>query len=401
MNLPTTLTAWIVQAFLAAPVLAGTVYSLLGVGALVAFEIRRKRYPEPGTFCPPVSLLKPVHGLEKGLRENLRSACMQDYPVYQVVISLEHEDDPALPLVREMEREFGTDRVTVVVHGGNSAPNGKVRNLLGAVPSARHDLFVISDSDVCLRPDYLRRIVAPLATPGVDCACTLYKAVDGDSLVEAMEQLTLNAEWIPNLVFALVTGAAPFCLGASTALYRSTLERIGGLEALADYLVEDYEMGRRIRQHGGRIEIVPTFIEMRVDLKSVTQWWHHLVYWDQNTRAANPKGHFATLFVRAIPFALLFAMVRGFDALGSSVLVGSITVRLLAASLFMAVALEDPQGLARLWLLPLRDIAGLVSAVMSFTRVKVVWRGARIPVGPGGRLAPRSSHQAPNGEPAS
>jgi ceramide glucosyltransferase len=123
-----------------------------------------------------------------------------------------------------------------------------------------------------------------------------------------LELLTINAELTPNMAFALVTGASKFCLGASTALRRETLEQVGGLASLADYLVEDYEMGRRIWSSGKRMVILPYLVETIVDLKTATQWWNHLVYWDQNNRAARPGALFSTVLIRPVPFAILFAL---------------------------------------------------------------------------------------------
>jgi cellulose synthase/poly-beta-1,6-N-acetylglucosamine synthase-like glycosyltransferase len=202
------------------------------------------------------------------------------------VFSVQDRDDPVIPLLREIEAEFGPERVTVAIETCRPGTNGKINNMTGGILHARHEILVISDSDVRLQPDYLKTIVAPLADPSVGCVCTLYKAACADRWFEKMELLTLNADFMSSVVFAHVSGASKFCLGASAALRRSTLEEIGGLEALADYLVEDYEMGRRIWTSGKKIVIVPYLIDTMVDLKTPAQWWNHQVYWDQNTRAA-------------------------------------------------------------------------------------------------------------------
>lgn len=374
---------------------AGAVYSLACLWTMA--RLRRLQAPraQAKAAWPPVTILKPVCGLEKGLAENLRSACRQDYPEFQVVLSVQAGDDPALPLLLEVQREFGAERVEVVVDGSGTAPNGKIRNLLGALPRARHEILVISDSDVRLRPDYLKAIVAPLAGPNsaaaaagpaIGCSCTLYRAGGAASWWEALEQLTLNADFVPNLVFARMTGASSFLLGASTALRRATLAEIGGLAALADYLVEDFEMGRRILAAGKRIEVVPYFVDMIVDLKTPAQWWHHQVYWDQNTRSANPWGHFGTLFVRSLPFALLFAVLRLGDVLGLAVLGAAVALRLATAGLFLGWGLGDRDGVRRLALLPLRDLTGFVSSLLAFVRPTVVWRGARYGLTRDGRM---------------
>jgi ceramide glucosyltransferase len=387
-------TAWaglpIYQWLLLLPVAGGSLYSLACLAAMVRVRAEARRWPAPGPPAaapwPPVSLLKPVYGLGRDLADNLRSACRQDYPDYQVVLSAQREDEPALPLMVELQRELGPERVTVVVDGSGKVPNGKVRNLLVGLAGARHDLLVVSDSDVRLRPDYLKTIVAPLADPAVGCATTFYKAAGARRWYELLEQIYFNADWVPNLVFAHVTGATRFVLGASNAVRHSTLDEIGGLADLGYYLLEDFEMGRRIRARGQRVAVVPYFVEMLVDLPGPAAWWRHQLYWDKNTRAGNAWGLFGTLFIRAIPFALLFAAARGGDRLGLLVLAAATAFRMLTGGLFMAWGLGDREGLRGLWLLPLRDLAGFASTLLAFARPTVNWSGERFVVGRRGRM---------------
>jgi ceramide glucosyltransferase len=378
--------AW--QWFLLVPVVGGSVYSLACLATLAVFLLRRRRRPRRAGVRPPVTILKPLCGLEKGLEENLRSTCRQDWEELQVIFSVQDPDDPAAEVARAVQREMGEERVAVAVGAGRREPNGKIRNLLGSLPVARHDTLVISDSDVRLRPDYLEAIVPPLAADAVGCVCTFYRAVGARRWWERLELLTVNADLVPHFVFAHVTGATRFVLGASTALRRSTLEAIGGLAALGDYLVEDFEMGRRILAAGRRIVLVPYFVDTLVDLAGPRQWWGHQVYWDQNNRAAKPWGLFATVLLKAVPFALLFAAARLLDPLGLAVLGGALALRLAASAAFLA-GIGDGVGLRSLWLLPVRDVAALVSWVLAFTRPIVVWRGAEFVLGRDGRMVPR------------
>ncbi|MEP7051745.1 MAG: glycosyltransferase, partial [Pseudomonadota bacterium] len=154
------------------------------------FRSRSERFDATLAVWPPVTLLKPVYGLEKKLLTNLRSACLQDYPQYQVVYSVQRRNDPALPLLLQLQNEFGAEKVAVVHSRANVGLNGKINNLAGALPHARHDLLVISDSDVLLRPDFLRRIVAPLADPEVGAVSTFFRGRDAAAWYEQMEQLT-------------------------------------------------------------------------------------------------------------------------------------------------------------------------------------------------------------------
>jgi len=380
----------ILQGFCLIPTIAGSIYLILCLLAVWRFRTQ-PRYSSRDSFSkwPPITILKPVRGLEKNLEHNLRSACLQDYPEFQVVLSVQDRDDPALPLLEKIEQAFGSKRVSVVIGNRQVGPNGKVNNLFGALPYARYDILVISDSDVCLEPDYLKAIVAPLADPNVGCVCTLYKATHADRWYEKMELLTLNADFIPSVIFASVTGASKFCLGSSVALRRSSLKEMGGLEALADYLAEDYEIGRRLWASGKSVAVVPYFVEIVVDLKNLFQWWDHQVCWDQKTRAAQPVGFFATLLIRSVPFAFLFAACRLGDASGLMVLAGATGIRLAAAAVILGWGLSDREGLRSLVFLPLRDLTALISWLLAFTKKTVSWRGAELMLGHDGRLASR------------
>ena len=336
-----------------------------------------------------MTILKPLCGLEKNQRISLRSACLQDYPKYQVIFSVQDPDDPVMPLLKEIQQEFGPEKVSMVVENCQAGPNGKINNLLGALPHARYDILVISDSDVRLARDYLKVIVAPLAEPDVGCVCTLYKATCADRWFEKMELLMFNADFIPSVIFAYVTGASHFCLGPSMALRRSALKDIGGLEALARYLVEDYEIGRRLWISGKRVVLVRHFVEIVVDLKDSFQWWNHQIYWDQNTRAARPIGFLASILIRSIPFAFLFAAFRSWDAVGLMVLGGTAGLRLATAAVILGWGLRDREGLKSIALLPLRDITALFSWLLAFTKKTVTWRGAKFILARDGRLVPQ------------
>ncbi|MDJ0575613.1 MAG: bacteriohopanetetrol glucosamine biosynthesis glycosyltransferase HpnI [Xenococcaceae cyanobacterium MO_234.B1] len=373
------------------PVISGSVYSILSVWTIIRFfTSSRSDLKASDGFTPPVTVLKPVKGLEKDLKSNLRTIGIQDYPKYQVVYSVQDTKDPALPILQEIQKELGSERISVVISTVQAGANGKVNNLLGAIEEARHDIIIISDSDTHLRPDYLESLVAPLSNPDVGCVCTLFKLTRAERWFEKMELLTINEDFIPSVIFAQVTGASNACLGPSIAIRKSTLQELGGLESLADYLVEDYELGRRVWTSGKKMVILPYVIDAVVDLEDWRQWWNHQVYWEQNTYLARPGAFIATILIRAVPFALLFAMVRVGDPLGLSVLVCAIAVRLLTAGI-TSLGLRDAEGLRSLYLLPLRDIVGLIFWLLAFTQRTVVWRGVEFKLTSHGKMVPLGS----------
>jgi len=377
------------QALLLIPVIAGSVYEVIRLVIVKRFLAGRGgRDGEPPGGWPPVTILKPLCGLDKGLAENIRSACRQDYPRYQVVLAVQDRDDPAVPVMESMRRGF-PDRVDLALENVTVGLNGKINNLAGALRHARHDILVISDSDVRLPEDYLRRIVAPLAGPdggNVGYVCTLYRAAGAGTWYEKLSLLTYNADFVPDIIFAYVTKAAKFCIGASVALRRRDLEDVGGFASLGGYLTEDYEMGRRLLAGGRRMVLLPRDVEINVDLPSPARWWSGQVCWDLKTRSAQPAGFFATILTRAVPFAALFAALRLADVVGLTVLLAVIVIRLGSAAVLLG-ALQDREGRRALWLLPVRDVAGIFSWASALVSRTVAWRGARYVLDRHGRLA--------------
>jgi ceramide glucosyltransferase len=372
--------------------IGGCVYSILCLFGVLHFRTRAERQSRSSFYqWPPATILKPVRGVEKEQEVNLSSACLQDYPEFQVVFSVQDADDPVIPLLKEIQQKFGSEKVSVVIYHCQTGPNGKINNLLGALPHARYDFLVISDSDVRLKPDYLKAIIAPLADPEVGFVCSLYKAKSANRWFEKMELLTLNADFIPSVIFAYVSRASKFCLGSSVALRRNSLKEIGGLEALSDYLTEDYEMGRRLWVSGKKMVLIPYFVDIVVDLKDLSQWWNHQVCWDQKTRAAKPAGFFASVVTRFVPFAFLFAALRMGDTLGLAILIGVLGLRLTTTAAMMVWGFRDREGVKSLALLPLRDLVAMVSWVLAFTKKTVTWRGSEFILTCDGHIKPLGS----------
>ena len=369
------------------PILGGSVYSILTLWTVNRFFIKLKPEITNDEFQPPVTVLKPVRGLEKNLQFNLRTICTQNYPNYQVIYSVQDPEDPALAVIKEIQREFGTERVSVVLSTVEVGANGKVNNLLGAIKESRHEIIIISDSDTYLRPDYIATIVAPLANPDVGCVCTPFKLIQANFWFEKLELLTINADFIPSVIFAEVTGASKACLGPSIAIKKSTLQELGSLENFADYLVEDYEIGRQVGNSGKKIVLLPYLIDAVVDLNNWRDWWSHQVYWDQNTYLAQPAPFVATILIRAVPFAFFFAILRIGNFGGLFVLVVTIVLRLITAAI-TSNKLGDNEGLQSIYLLPVRDLVGLIFWLLAFSQRTVVWRGVEFKLTSQGKMVP-------------
>jgi ceramide glucosyltransferase len=373
------------QALLVLPVLIGSLFSLVSVPAALLWLRKGGRATAPA-YTPPVTVLKPLYGLDKNLHRNLRKICRQDYPQYEVVLSVQRLDDPAIPVMKAIAQEFGAERVQLCIADRPPELNGKIENLSQAYKFARYGVLAISDSDIAAAPDYLRKLVAPLSDPKVGCASMIYRAVDAQCWHEKIEALSFNADLAPAIVMAVLLHAADFSIGGSVAMRRDVLERIGGFPSLETYMVEDAEMGRRVTAAGLRALILPFFADAEIDLPDFANWWRHQTYWDQNERYVHFFGFLTLLLFKAVPFALLFGLVRGADALSLWLLAGVLFIRLSTAAVFLAYGMRDYRGLQSLWLLPLRDVLSVGTWFAALIRKNFVRRGITFAVTPDGKI---------------
>ena len=379
------MTGWsLLTLVLLVPVVSGSTFSVLTVLATWRFYTRRSALNT--VALPPVTVLKPVYGLDRELAAGLRSFCEQDYPELQIVMSLQRPDDPALPLLRALEAEFPA-RVTVVIGASPPSVNGKVQNMVIGMTAARHQHLVVSDSDVRAPRDYLQHMVAPLADANIGFVCSLYRIRGARNLAERLDLLSINADFMPSVIFTYMSRIAIFCLGASIAFRRSDLEAVGGMADFADYLVEDHELGRRLHERGLDVRLLPLTIDLTPDYVDLKAWWRHQVYWDQNTRAANLPGFALTILTRAVPFALLYALASGLSPCALMVLAGAVTIRIISAALISAVQ-RDNETLRALPWLPLRDVLALLSWALALTRNTFEWRGNTFKLTRRGRIVP-------------
>lgn len=352
------------------PVICSVGYWIASSITVLLF-FRRRKFIAIKSF-PFISLIKPVCGLEKNIYENLRSACLQDYPNYEVIYAVQSAFDPALPILKKIQAEFLKPKITIVVDEQMVGSNGRLANIHNAAARATGEIFVFSDSDCFLTPDYLHNITGPLCDPHIGVSCTVYRACRADTIPEALELLSLNTDFVPSLIFAYGVKITVACPGASQAIRREVLEKIGGLHQFADHLVEDFELGRKVRQAGLQIQFVPHVVPITVGLDRWQDWWRHQVYWDQNTKAASPSGFFFTILVRGLPFAILYWLFGGANA--GAVLTITLITRWLT-SFGNAMLLKDGDGLKALWLLPVRDLLSLFVWMASWMKRKTIWRG--------------------------
>jgi ceramide glucosyltransferase len=350
----------------------------------VAAALRFARRPLPSAAKQPAaSVMKPLHGSEPGLYENLRSFLEQDYPGVQLVLGVNHPQYGALDAAHELIHDFPEDDIALVVDGRIRGSNHKVSNLENMLRSARHDILVLADSDMRVDRRYLAAVMAPLGDAGTGVVTCLYKGTSSGGFWSDLGALQINFGFLPNALFADALGLGGGCFGATIALSRATLRRIGGFARLRDELADDRRIGDAVRQQGLAVVLSPYLVEARVFEPSCTALWRHELRWARTVRGLSPAGFMGSAATHPLAIASLAAAGAEFRST-PCILLGITFLLRWAAAGVMARVLGLPT--ARLWLLPLRDALSFAVFVASFFGRRVFWRDHNFDVEPSGRM---------------
>ncbi|MGH7033537.1 MAG: bacteriohopanetetrol glucosamine biosynthesis glycosyltransferase HpnI, partial [Stellaceae bacterium] len=311
----------------------------------------------PAGAAPPVSILKPLHGEDAALAENLRSFCRQDYPAFQLVFGVADAGDPAIAAVKALMAEFPSRDIALVVDSRRGGANFKVANLGNMLPSARHPILVIADSDMRVAPSYLAEVAAPLleggATPAAGLVTCLYRGVSSGGLWSDLASLHINHGFLPQAAVAERIGRGAGCFGATMALTRATLDAAGGFEALGDTLADDRELGQAVRRSGRAVVLSPRLVDNIVAEPGFAALYRHELRWARTIRLAAPAGFAGSVITNPVPLALLAAALGVLPLAAPAMLALALLSRWLTAR-----RIDRALGLAPRspWLLPLRDL---------------------------------------------
>jgi ceramide glucosyltransferase len=332
---------------------------------------------------PPVSVLKPLHGKEPGLYENLLSFVDQDYPAVQVVFGVRTPDDAALPIVRRVVAARPDRDIALVIDSRVSGRNLKVANLDNMLPATRYDVLVFADADMRVGRDYLAKVTAPLQDPRIGLVTCLYKGWPAGGFWSRLGALHINFGFLPGALVGETIGAGGGVFGATIALKRSVLDRIGGLAAVRDELADDHRIGSAVREAGFVTMLSPYLVETSVSENRLQSLWRHELRWARTVRLMAPVGFAGSIVTYAIPVAVLAVPICGFSLTSLGFLAMSCALRW-ACSVTIGRVLALP--LSDLWLLPVRDLLSFAVFVTSFFGRSVAWRGQLFQVEPGGRI---------------
>ena len=357
------------------------VYAVIAARDLLA----RSPTGAPASGASPVSVLKPLRGLDRNAVESFTSFCRQDYGAWEILFGAEDEDEPGLEAARQVARDHPEMDVRFVIGRGASGANPKVRTVANLARHAKYPLLLISDSDICVEPSHLKRMVAPLADPAVGVVTCLYRT-QGQGLVGRLDALSLTTEFLPGALVARKLEGMSFAMGAGILIRRDVLEDVGGFAALEDCLADDYLLGKLPAEAGHRVELARDVVDHRLGTRSFADLRARQNRWNLGIRTSRPWGYAGLVFTQGTAAAFLLLLATAGSTLGWSVLAATLGIRLGVAWLLAVRCLEDRSIARDLWLVPIRDLLSTALWLGSFFGTSVVWRGRRLRLGAGGRI---------------
>jgi ceramide glucosyltransferase len=362
---------------------SSSVFLALVVIATIRFKRRADRerravISAAADQLPPVTIFKPVHGMEERLDQNLESFFQQDYPEYEIIIGSRSEDDPAILVAETIRRRYPQIKSQIVIAGPPEWPNAKVFALDRMIAVSRNNFFVISDSDVCVGPDFLRNVIPPLFDRKLGLVTCLYRGDPTADFWSLLEALGMSVEMSSGVVTADMLEGIRFALGPAVALRRDSLDAIGGIRETADYYSDDYVLGNKIWAAGYKVIFSHYFVHHVLTPRSLLRTLGDQLRWMKSTRHSRPLGHIGSGLTFAVPFGLLGLIAA--TALGEF----RVGIAFLAAALLNRIAqsivvgwwlLRDVRAFKFCWLYPLRDLQGFGVWIASFLSHNFYWRG--------------------------
>lgn len=350
------------------------IYYLLAIFAALAFARDSKaQSPPTPTFEPPVSILKPVHGVDFASYENYASFCTQDYPDYEILFAVNQEGDPAIAVVTRLIANYPQLHIILLIGAEYFGANQKVNNLARLTREAKHEVLALSDGDVRVNPKYLRNVVAPLRDENVGAVTSFYRGIAQNDFYSELEAVGASSDFFAGVLMAARTEGVKFTLGASVATTKTWVRKIGGFESIAAFLADDYEIGHRVTKSHGRVVLSHEIVSTMYPAQTLRSFWQHQLRWARTVRLCRPASYAALLFTQGLPWAIAAAVIAPGHWIAASYLLTYSVLRLGMAWLVGVSVVGDEVLRRRLWLVPLWDAIHFVVWAASFASNHVVW----------------------------
>jgi len=370
-------TAWgVIRAALLLVALAPFAYYVIAILAARRFFGRRPVGPAaPSDFNPPISILKPIYGLDRETYENYASFCSQDYPEFEILFCVSDEQDPAIPVIRKLIRDFPGHSIHLLVGSEPLGASDKVNKLCRMVREARHEIVIVTDSDVRVEPGFLRAIAGVFREPGVGGVTCLYRGLTDGTFAASLEAMGNSSDFAPGVLVNWLGGKIDFMLGAVMATTKKNLVEIGGFEVLVDYLCDDFELGNRIARKGYRIELSAFPVSIVYPRETFAEAFRHQVRWNLSIRYSRPAGHIGLIFTQGLPWTILAAILAPSAAIALAYVAAYVVLRSEMARVVGEWGMQDRELRTKLALLPMRDAFAFGVWLASFFPQRIHWRG--------------------------
>jgi ceramide glucosyltransferase len=349
-------------------------YYVTAIIAAIRF-FRRERAKQLPAFTPPVSLLKPVRGVDFGTYENFASFCMQNYPEYEILFCVNEMSDAAVPVIRKVMKDFPARRIRILANAPQIGANRKINNLALLTREANYEILLQTDGDVRVGPNYIRELVAPFVDPTVGVASCFYRATAQNSFWAELEAVGTASDFFAGALVAEWKEGITFALGASVGTTKTWLAKIGGYEAIANLLADDYELGNRVHQAGGKVLLCREPVWTMYPAQGAKGFWDHQVRWARTVRLCRPASFIGLLFTHGLPWALLAAAVAPSASIAAVYLLAYVVLRGIMAWVVGIWGINDDVLRRRFWLIPARDLLNFAVWLAGFASNRVTWGG--------------------------
>jgi ceramide glucosyltransferase len=379
------------------PALGPLVYYCLAIFAAWTHRLRLKNSPALDPyFSPPVSMLKPVRGVDRGAYENFASMCVLDYPEYEIVFAVGEADDPIIPTIQALQRDFPDTQIRLIVGVEQLGACRKTNNLCRLAKEARYELLVMNDSDVRVEKDYLRVVTAPFRDAKVGVVTAFFRGITDSGLASELDAMGIPTEGAPNTILAEFLGTLDYAFGWTMAIPKQRLAEIGGFEALVNHHSDDFMLGNEISRKGYRVEVMRKPVWMVFPKQTIEEFLRHELRWMVQLRNIRPDGYLALFFTFGLAWSLLVAALGPCWKIALAYAALYLSLRLSLAWEVGVRLIEDPTVRRKPWLVILRDALNLCLYIASFFSNTMAWRGFRYRV-QGAFLIPLQTEAHPSG----
>ena len=350
-------------------------YLFAGLVAISIFK-NKNTFSDDKKFQPPISILKPIYGLDPEMYINLKSFCLQNYPKYQIIFGLQDVDDEALPIVKKIIKELNDVDISFIINTERHGTNHKVSNLINMCPSIKYEFMLIADSDMHVNENYLSQVIKPFDDPNTGAITCLYFGSATKKITSMLNTMFINNWFLPSVLISKMIKPIEYCLGATMIVRRSILHKIGGFEALSNHLADDYMLGKLISNIGYKIHLSNCIVKNVVEESSFKNLILHELRWARTLRRVEPYGYALTFLTDSLILSIfagtsLYVIANSFVLFLFPIFI-TLIIRVYMYSKTNEVT--DSGRVGKIWLIPLRDTLTFFIRILSYAGNSVEWR---------------------------